>query len=1081
MALTKVINDLADLNQSGSTNALKGCAGTTAQQPASSSTVEYLMVAGGGGGGGWGQSGGGGAGGYVTGSTTVYHGTPTVITVGEGGAGGYSNSAINSIDVVGLNGDDSGFNGFRAIGGGGGGSYNDPGLGTTITYAVDGGSGGGAGTQGQNNNQFSGEYGEGVTGQGNDGGTTYNASGGGYVSPYMSAGGGGAGAPGSGGLNAGTGSGNGGVGIQIDDVSGINMISSANAVLAGVGENSSGIWVSGGGGGGAFGSLAATGGKGGGGNTTLGQSNGLGGDGDNATVNTGGGGGGASGYSNYSSSAGIYYRGGAGGSGLGILKYNNTEVSGYTLNSEDTYTVNWPADKYGVAYWPLNLDVKDVGGHYDGTATDITYVTGKFNQAASFNGSSSYIDTTFYVPPTSSLSSSVWFKTSSTTYRHCLFSDFNVGGSDPSARFSLFVNASDNFEVIFGDGSTSDIWNSVSASSYLDGNWHNVVLTANGAALKLYVDGSLIGTDTFNIAVGTAGAQSMVLGRIGDYSGGYWNGQLEQMRFYASELSSTDVQDIYNNSKPGSLPPLKTSSDLTTTTCNYPSGTTGTALYQFQGNADDSCTTPVAYDLTEVGSPSYVTGKFGEAISFNGTSQGVTSTSAVIPTPAATISLWFNGNGTASTEFYIIGAGVGGSSYGLDIHYYNDGSGGHFYGGVVDGGSFQGVGTGDTIVDTNTWYHLALTWDGSTSANSMKLYLNGVLETNITPTVTAASLTYSSFGIGKTGTSTYAPGIVDQVRIYGSVLTSQQIYDLWQKENNIQTHFSSTDPADTTPANTDILVFKEGSGEITFKNDSPPGAEVGMLRYNSTLGQMEHFNSGGWKDFTNCTTSVCNYPVTASALYQFKDNVNDTCGSYNGTEIGSPTYVPGKFGKAISLNGSTQAITLPSILPTNSTASSSSTCWFKTTYSGPNMGTIFSAYDSYGGGTSSTPGFGLWTEGNQNFLRMADYYLFGSVVGTDGTANVSNGNWHFVAVVFDYSAGTLNCYLDGNSTPEISITGTSAASVDIWTANASIGYQKNPGGASPRYFNGEIDQVRIFPSALSQTQITELYNEVYCP
>ena len=45
MALTKVINDLADLNQSGTTNALKGCAGTTAQQPASSSTVEYLMVA----------------------------------------------------------------------------------------------------------------------------------------------------------------------------------------------------------------------------------------------------------------------------------------------------------------------------------------------------------------------------------------------------------------------------------------------------------------------------------------------------------------------------------------------------------------------------------------------------------------------------------------------------------------------------------------------------------------------------------------------------------------------------------------------------------------------------------------------------------------------------------------------------------------------------------------------------------------------------------------------------------------------------------------------------------------------------
>ena len=86
---------------------------------------------------------------------------------------------------------------------------------------------------------------------------------------------------------------------------------------------------------------------------------------------------------------------------------------------------------------------------------------------------------------------------------------------------------------------------------------------------------------------------------------------------------------------------------------------------------------------------------------------------------------------------------------------------------------------------------------------------------------------------------------MDQVRVYPTTLTDQNVYDLWQKENSIQTYFpdSSTD--------TDTLVFKEGSGEITFKNDSPPGAEIGMLRYNSTLGQMEHFNSGGWKDFTN--------------------------------------------------------------------------------------------------------------------------------------------------------------------------------------------------------------------------------------
>ena len=97
------------------------------------------------------------------------------------------------------------------------------------------------------------------------------------------------------------------------------------------------------------------------------------------------------------------------------------------------------------------------------------------------------------------------------------------------------------------------------------------------------------------------------------------------------------------------------------------------------------------------------------------------------------------------------------------------------------GGSFQGVGGGVTTVNTSTWYHLALTWDGSTTTNSLKLYLNGALETNITPTVAASSLTYSSFGIGKTATATYAPGIVDQVRIFDSVLTPTQITELYNE------------------------------------------------------------------------------------------------------------------------------------------------------------------------------------------------------------------------------------------------------------------------------------------------------------
>ena len=1058
MALTKVINDLADLNQSGSTNALKGCAGTTAQQPASSSSIDYLIVGGGGGNGT--LTGGAGAGGLLTGTTTVYHGTPTVITVGEGGPAG---PASYPDPLWARNGDDSGFNGIRAIGGGSGGSHG------VSNNGIDGGSGGGATSS---NSLYSG--GSGTTGQGMGGGANSTSSG------YGAGGGGGAGNPagnanGTGGNGTSALGGTGGCGTNMN-----SFISSTNANLAQVGDVSgSDVFFAGGGGGGI--QEANTGGTPFGSPTYPEYANGGGGHGagdGNASQaglrNTGGGAGGP-GFKTVSSGVYTWGAGADGGSGVAVLKYDNTIVTGYSLNSEDTYTVNWPADKYGVAYWPLNLDVKDVGGNYDGTATNITYTNGQFNQAASFNGSSSIIQRTQPAQP-ESFTISAWVKTTAS-------GAWNIAvGMGATASYvyglSMWISGTSNsLYGQWGNGSNpEDYWSTLPTTPINTGDWFHIAVTVNNIAsptVKGYINGVLEGSGynsgaaiAFDPNLFTIGGRKNTLGALGYY----WNGEIEQVRFYATDLSITDIEDIYNNSKPGSLPPLKTSSDLTTTTCNYPSGTTGTALYQFEGDATDTCTTPVAYDLTEVGSPSYVTGKFGTAIQFNGTSQGVTSTSAVIPNPAATISLWYNGNGTATAEFYIIGAGVGGTSYGLDIHYYN----GNFWAGVVDGGSFQGVGTGYTPVSTSEWYHLALTWDGSTSTDSMKFYINGVLETNITPTVTAASLTYSSFGIGKTSTSTYAPGIVDQVRIYGSVLTPQQIYDLWQKENSIQTYFSNQTSGivNTIPANTDILVFKEGSGEITFKNDSPPGAEVGMLRYNSTLGQMEHFNSGGWKDFTKCTTSICNYPTTIAAFYQFNNSPYPTCAGPNPTTTANLTYTNGPYGGAINFNG-TDSVWQSTSQIINSQSSFTISMWIRMDAYNGNSQYLWTSY--------ATGDWGISFTNKAPLDRYVSFHKWNSAHGgglaIDAPDITELDQWYHVCGTFSTTTGMV-LYINGVSV---------ATSSTTWTGYNHGAYSDSIGcyggtWTGPRAnFTGQISLFRAFQSTLTATQVTELYNEVHCP
>ena len=242
--------------------------------PSQSLTCDYLVVAGGGGASAD-AGGGGGAGGYRTsigGSALSVLAQPYAVTVGAGGVGG----VINVSDPTA--GSNSIFSTITSAGGGLGG--RGAGL-----LGGNGGSGGGGSGRGQASGTFAGGTAT-PAGQGNNGGFGVgNGSG-------LQAGGGGGGA-GAAGANASAGvGGNGGNGLA-------NSISGTSVTYAG------------GGGGGilnAGSTTVGTGGTGGGGNAS------QGGQGSAGTANTGGGGG-ASTYNPPNSN------GGAGGSGIVIVRY----------------------------------------------------------------------------------------------------------------------------------------------------------------------------------------------------------------------------------------------------------------------------------------------------------------------------------------------------------------------------------------------------------------------------------------------------------------------------------------------------------------------------------------------------------------------------------------------------------------------------------------------------------------------------------------------------------------------------------------------------------------------------------------
>ena len=539
MAITKVINDLIDLNATDATKSLKmpkGAAYSGTADPgmvrnssetgsqgsanvmqhfngtdwknyenvaAPVVTVDFLVVAGGAGGGGFNNAGGGGAGGLRTsyGSTSgggqssetslsLSLATPYDVEVGPGGAGG-TNSGSGTSGVAGTN---SEFNGIISSGGGSGGKYD-------ATGGV-GGSGGGGGYS----NQAGGAAVTSPAIQGYAGQAGVSAAPG-----YIGGGAGGAGE--TGGTD---GQGHGGDGLQVN-IDGLNN------------------FYAGGGSGGAN-NQSIPGSSGGGGNGGYVDNTNPG----NGTLNTGGGGGGASG--------GSANTGGNGGLGTVILRYPTVSVGtpGYTV----TGTLDTVADTaYPIAnlvYYKLEggsgTTVTDSSGNgNDGVSSNLDpYAPGRFGNAAVFNGTSSRILTGLTLPADSTMSFSFWINSNTPVSNDYIISDRNSAGLEH--RLDIGISSSAIF-VIVSNGSSLAV---VSFNTITYGEWMNFVVVLNGTSITVYKNGISLGTQTSTVAFGTAATQPLYMGRLGNFNNFYFNGSIDQVRIFSSALSAGNATSLYN-------------------------------------------------------------------------------------------------------------------------------------------------------------------------------------------------------------------------------------------------------------------------------------------------------------------------------------------------------------------------------------------------------------------------------------------------------------------------------------------------------------------------------------------------------
>lgn len=191
-----------------------------------------------------------------------------------------------------------------------------------------------------------------------------------------------------------------------------------------------------------------------------------------------------------------------------------------------------------------------------------------------------------------------------------------------------------------------------------------------------------------------------------------------------------------------------------------------------------------------------------------------------------------------------------------------------------------------------------------------------------------------------------------------------------------------------------------------------------------------------------------------------KSGFGHSLGLLGGTWTGS-----GKISSALSFDGTSQAIyNSGGFLPAGSSARTI-TFWFKpnTGMTDTNIALGYGCTDTEGSGCSSAGVgryIGAWANTSNIGMHLETYGISGPSTPSPVT------DWHFYTAVFD-GGGHITIYVDGSNpittTPSITI-----------NTNSGKGLSVGSGGWG--YYNGSIDEVRIYNRALDAGEIDRSYN-----
>jgi RHS repeat-associated protein len=429
-----------------------------------------------------------------------------------------------------------------------------------------------------------------------------------------------------------------------------------------------------------------------------------------------------------------------------------------------------------VGWWPLDEDGRDLIGGHTGAAQGGGFVPGAVRGA--FAPGTGRIE----VPhdprlDVTALTMEGWVRLDGASGQNqAIFWKGNDHGGDNTSPYSLLLAwqygvspggrvfgtpAPGRLAGMISDGTHDHLY--VSNAPFPTGRFAHVAFTADGAHVRLYIDGALDVEYPQSVSPFTTGTLPLQLGGIGPPASSV-SGAIDELTLYDRALSPEEILAVARAGAMGKCLPDQGPA------CTPPASGL-VSWWPGEGSANDVMGRNPG--VLQNGAAT-ATGKVGQAFEVDAGADVFVAPNPSLDLARFTVDAWVKPSGAGGVTRFIVDKAVPGAvNYALaltpdDVAEID----------VFDGGGHHAVDSGSPC-PPDVWCHVAGTYDGTT----LSIYVNGALGGTIgyagTPPIG------QSLWIGRRNDGTYPfAGLIDEVDVFDHALTAGEIKTIYDAGGN---------------------------------------------------------------------------------------------------------------------------------------------------------------------------------------------------------------------------------------------------------------------------------------------------------